>query len=542
MAEEKDDVQTLPDATPERDDVIGDLLHRVARLEAQLAGSDSETHFRLAVEAAPTALLMVDQEGDITLVNAQCERLFGYLRDELVGEPMEVLVPLRFRARHPGFRQSFFRSPRARSMGVGRDLYGLHRDGSEIPIEIGLSPLRAGNREIVLASIVDITERKRAEAMFRGAVEASPTAMLMVNAEGEIQLTNQQVEETFGYTRDELMGQSIEMLVPDDTRAEHPMLRKKFFATPVSRAMGSGRDLHALHKSGRRFPVEIGLNPIRTQEGSLVLASVVDVTERRKLEHQLKAANRGLETRVEERTQELAQRNSELVRLNADLERFAYVASHDLKEPLRMVVSFTQRLASEYQELLDDRGKKYIEFASAGAQRMHDLLSDLLRYSQLDSKSQEPREVDTQRCLDGVRENLQLLLEEREIELSVPEPLPPVFADASQVGQIFQNLIGNAAKFCEPGARVRVRWRAEGQRHRFWVVDDGPGIDPRFHARVFEVFQRLETAKEGSGVGLSIVKRIVEKHGGEIELESAVGQGASFTFTLPRPPSEPAHG
>ncbi|MDX1496180.1 MAG: PAS domain S-box protein [Salinisphaeraceae bacterium] len=245
---------------------------------------NTEESFRLMVEAAPNAMLMVDRQGYITHVNAQAEKLFGYPREELLGEVVEKLVPDNVRAKHPSLRDSFFASPEARFMGVGRDLYGVTKDGREVPIEIGLNPIETPKGLLTLASIIDITERKRSEERLRLMVEAAPNAMIMANAQGIITQVNQQTERLFEYERHELLGHPIEMLVPKSVRAKHPEMRDSFFAAPEARSMGAGRDLYGVTKTGREIPLEIGLNPIDTPEGVITLASIIDISERKQAE------------------------------------------------------------------------------------------------------------------------------------------------------------------------------------------------------------------------------------------------------------------
>ena len=239
-----------------------------------------EQHFRMVIEAAPNAMIMVNGSGVIVLINSQAEKLFGYGRVELLGRSVEMLVPERFRGHHGHSRNGFFHRPDTRSMGAGRDLYGLKKDGSEVPIEIGLNPLHLPEGVFVLASIIDITERKRAEERLRLVVEAAPNAMLMVNRLGNIVLINSQAERLFGYTRQELLGRAIETLIPPRFRAHHAQHRGGFFGRPDTRAMGAGRDLFGLKKDGSEVPIEIGLNPLHTIDGDFVLASVIDITER----------------------------------------------------------------------------------------------------------------------------------------------------------------------------------------------------------------------------------------------------------------------
>src|SRR6185503_5466015 len=258
----------------------------------------AEERFRLVVEASPSAMLMANSQGHITLVNTQTETLFGYHRSELIDQAVEMLVPERYRLKHPGHRTGFFQHPSTRAMGAGRDLYGRRKDGTEMPIEIGLNPITTDEGAFVLASIIDITERKRAEERFRLVVEASPSAILMVNSEGHITLVNTQTETLFGYTRSELLEQRMEILVPERYRGGHPGQRTSFFQHPSTRAMGAGRNLFGRRKDGTEMPIEIGLNPITTDEGTFVLASIIDITERKRAGAEIHRLNDELELRV----------------------------------------------------------------------------------------------------------------------------------------------------------------------------------------------------------------------------------------------------
>ena len=240
--------------------------------------------FELIVEGTPDAILMADRTRRITLVNRSTEVLFGYSRAELVGQPLDMLVPQRFRDRHPDFVESFFLTPKARSMGGGRDLFGLRKDGSEVPIEIGLNPIETADGLYTLASIIDITERKRAEERFRLVVEAAPNAMIMADRNGLITLVNRNAESLFGYSRPEMLGQLLEMLIPARFRDRHPHFVSNFFGAPKARSMGTGRDLFGLRKDGTEVPIEIGLNPIEASGGWFTLASIIDITERKRAE------------------------------------------------------------------------------------------------------------------------------------------------------------------------------------------------------------------------------------------------------------------
>ena len=243
-----------------------------------------ESWFRGLVEAAPDAMVIVDGDGRIELVNRQTERLFGYPRDALVGSPVEMLVPERFRGRHPQFRRAYTDRPRTREMGAGLELFALRADGTEFPVEISLSPLESEHGTSYAATLRDVTDRRSAEAKFRGLLEAAPDAIVGVDKSGTIVLVNRQTERLFGYPREELLGQQVELLVPESLRRDHPAYRQQYFAEPRTRTMGAGLDLVARRKDGTEFPAEISLSSIQTEDGLLVSAAIRDVTERKHAE------------------------------------------------------------------------------------------------------------------------------------------------------------------------------------------------------------------------------------------------------------------
>ncbi len=476
-----------------------------------------EERFRLAVEASPSAMVMVDRAGRILMVNAETERLFGYLRNELVGRRIEVLVPDRFRGDHPGKRAAFHREPERRPMGAGRELFAVRKDGTEFPVEIGLNPIETPEGSLVLSAIVNITERRQAEDRFRLAVESSPYGVVMVDRAGTIVMVNTEAERMFGYGRDELQGLPVDVLVPKRFGNAHPQHRVGFYARPQARAMGAGRDLYAVRKDSSEIPVEIGLTPINSEEGPLVMCSVIDITRRKRAD------------------EALAARTEELARSNSELEQFASVASHDLQEPLRMVSGFTALLERDYGDALDETAREYIHFASDGATRMQRMIRDLLAYSRVTSRAEHPGPVAADLALDAALGNLQVAVEESGAQID-RQRLPKVLADELQLVAVFQNLVANAIKFRRVNPPTI---RISAARHRgkqvFSVADDGIGIAPEHTAAVFQVFRQLHSRERypGTGIGLAICKRIVERHGGNIWVESTPGKGTTFYFDLP---------
>jgi PAS domain S-box-containing protein len=417
------------------------------------------------------------------------------------------------------------------------------------------------------------SDQRRPAANSLLVAEAAPLGMLLADQEGAMLFVNRHLEKLFGYGPGELTGQPVEVLVPERIKAGHPHNRAAFFAKPEARTMGLGRDLCGRRKDGSEVMVEVGLSPLDTDQGMLVLATVTDITERihvaRALEkrtEELKAQRRAalnlaedanearrraelnekaLAEANEELVREIAQRRqaeealrgiaAELARSNAELELFASVASHDLQEPLRMVSSYLELLAQRYQGQLDGKADRWIGFAVEGAVRMKRLINDLLEFSRVGTRGKPLEPTDCGPIFAAAVANLQHVIRETDA-LVTSGPLPTVYADATQMTQLLQNLIGNAIKYrSQKQPEVHVEARREGDDWLFSVRDNGIGIDPQFAERIFIIFQRLHTREEysGTGIGLAICKKIVERHGGRIWVESQPGAGATFSFTIP---------
>lgn len=476
----------------------------------------SELTFQLIVESSPNGIVLVNGEGKIAYVNDQMEKLFRYKRTEVIGKQVEILIPDRFIKGNPIFRDNFFHAPSARAMGIGRELFAKRKDNSEFPIEIGLTPLITTNGTLILASIIDITERKNAEEQFRLVVESAPNAIVLVDQSGTIKLVNKQAEILFGYSRTELVSNKIEKLIPVRFNSHHPEHRTHFFSSPKARAMGAGRDLFALRKDGSEVQVEIGLNPIESASGVMILASIIDITERKQQEI-------------------ISKKKLELESRNKELEQFAYIASHDLQEPLRTVSNYMEVFEEDYANKLDTQAIQYINSVKNATQRMSALIRALLDFSRLGC-GKVPVNANMTNIIQVVCADIADLIKRTRTTINIGK-LPSLMVYETEIQILFQNIISNAIKFKKSNIDPEIHIASYEQPGEwvFEVRDNGIGIETHHLNRIFEIYQRLHTQQEysGYGIGLASSKRIVELHGGKIWAESKIGTGTSFFFSIP---------
>ena len=367
------------------------------------------------------------------------------------------------------------------------------------------------------------TRREEAVALFRTQVLSSPTGIYIVQ-DGNFQLVNPQFQKLTGYTEHEIVGMdSLNLIFGEDRDAVRQNAAKMLKGEP-----SLPYEYRIVTKEGEIRWVMKTAASIRYRGRRAVLGNLVDITERKRAEEEARKLNERLEQRVAERTRQLQ-------RSNEQLEQFAYVASHDLQEPLRAVASYVQLLARRYKGRLDADADDFIQYAVDGANRMKQLIDGLLTYSQVGSRSKVCKPTDCSLIVDQVLSSLRVALDESGAAIS-RDPLPTVMAHSVQLAELFQNLPGNAIKFRgqEP-LRVHISAERKENAWLFSVRDNGIGIDPRHAERIFVIFQRLHTKEEypGTGIGLAICKRIVERHGGSIWVESAPGKGATFYFTIP---------
>ena len=491
--------------------------------------------FRGLLESAPDGIVIAGPQGRIELVNRQTESQFGYRRAELIGRPVEALIPEWAQAKHSGLCAGYRASPRASPMGAGLGLSARRKDGTEFPVDVSLASVELDDRLLVVASIRDVTERKLAEeglraseSRFRALFESVPDAVLVIGSDDRIRFANSQTGAVLGYRPDELLDRPLDILIPERARAVHAGRMSRYLRDSRPRPMGAARGLVALRKDGSEIPVDISLSPTEADGEMLVMAMVRDITAQAQAEAEIRAMTEQLEQRVRDRTAELEEANREL-------ETFSYSVSHDLRAPLRAIDGFARILEQEVGSTLPPASQRHLGLVRRSAQEMGTLIDALLKVARLGRHSVSRKPVELGELVREVLGELRAEQDGRAVEISIGD-LPTVPADRLLLKQVLANLLSNALKFTRhrDPALIEVGSYEEAGTQVVYVRDNGAGFDMRHVNSLFRAFQRLHRVDdyEGSGIGLALAARIVRLHSGRIWAEGAPGEGATFYFTL----------
>ncbi len=472
--------------------------------------SMDEQQLNSLIHIIPSSAMIVDQTGCILHCNQELTLTLGYKPGELDNRNIEQLLPIEYRSAHHSLMQQFLKSPAKRQMGKGRELFALKKDGEKIPIEIGLNPLNVGGTTLVLATLIDISARLQANQMFKNSVSHAPYGVLVVNTDGMITFANDSLCNCFGYHIEQLLGEPVEILLPKRYRRAHQSLRNSYIEQPTVRMMGVGRDLTALHADGREFPIEIGLKPFTDENNKeMILLSLVDITTRKRMENELKETN-------------------------TNLEEFTYVASHDLRSPLRGIADLLEwikeDLPQERSPLIDNN----LNRISIRVDKMEKLIENLLAYARAGNVHSEIKTININRLID---DTLGLVEIPEQFKVTLDVSVASIKSAQTPLETILRNLISNAVKHHDKECgTIKITCHRENSMLHFTVCDDGPGIPTSAMDRIFRLFQTVTSSERGSsGIGLSVCRRLAETHGGRISANNNNEQlGTTFHLWWPR--------
>ena len=484
---------------------------------------EAEAKYRGLLEAAPDAMVVVNQGGEIVLLNVQAEKQFGYRRDELLGQKVTNIIPEGFAERLIADDLRSDEDALAQHIGTGLELIARRKDGSEFPIELMLSPLESAEGTLVTAAIRNISVRKTAEthlsqmeSRYRGLLEAAPDAMVVVNQGGEIVLLNVQAEKQFGYRRDELLGQKVtniipkgfaERLIADDLRSEEDALAQH---------IGTGLELIARRKDGSEFPIELMLSPLESAEGTLVTAAIRNISVRKTAETHL----------------------SQMERLK---DEFVSTVSHELRTPLTSIFASLGLLVGKAVGNLPDPMVRLLTIAHKNSERLVRLVNDILDIEKMESGRVvfNFARVDVRSLVEQTIEGNRELAEGYGVRIRFEgaHAVCDVRADPDRLAQVVTNLLSNALKFSPAHDEVVVEIEEATDVVRILVRDHGAGIPADFKPHIFERFAQADATdvrqNGGTGLGLSIVKQIVDRLGGDVGFADAPAGGTIFYVTLP---------
>lgn len=468
------------------------------------------------LQSSADAHIVTDSKGRIRAANPNAEKLFGYGPGELVGAPIEVLIPEEQRLHHRELRERFHSSPRARPMVSGLELYGCRKDGTTFRAEIALNPIETDEGLVVTSTVRQIDIADDSEAYFRNLLESAPDAMIIIDGHGKMAIVNRQAEEMFGYSREDMLGRPVEMLLPDRLQEAHAGHRSRFAENPRLRPMGAGFELVAVRRDLSEFPVEISLSPVKSNSGSFVSSVIRDVTERKRMEDEIIAARQEAE------------------RANKANSAFLAAASHDLRQPVQALSLLNGALR---RTVKGERALEMVDYQAHSLTAMTNLLNSLLDISRLDAGAVTPELEDfpIKRLIDRLSDEFTRQAQHTGLEFTSSACASVVNSDPNLLAEIIQNFVSNAIRYTDKGSVMLECQEIDGQCV-IKVTDTGIGIDNDQIDEIFREFHQCKApgaSKEGFGLGLAIVKRLSDLLGLKIHVESDIGRGSCFSISMP---------
>lgn len=543
------------------------LAGRVQFLDQQsriagLAAAEASRKFQAIAAACPLGIVSLDLDGNVRMWNQGAEQMFGWKEEEVLGKTLPT-VPEEERAAYRQLLDSQFHGVSHTGLRVRR----RRKDGRLIDASLWTIPLRKADGNIYgnVAILADLTsaeaaereyralatreeqarEQIHAERRFRQLLEAAPDGILEVDSTGQIVLMNAAAEKLTGYRRDELLGQSIESLTPQELRSRHAEHRIAYWTNPITRPMGTGLELHVQRKDGERTPVEISLSPVIYDGEMRVTAVMRDVTERKRADAQLREMHDRFTAELTAANKELEVRNREIEAANRLKTEFVASMSHELRTPLHTIIGFTELLSEELEGPLNEKQKRFVEHIHRDSLHLLELINDILDLSRIEAGRLDlrPEVFAITSAIEEVMATIRPQAVASLLHLEGPfVPEIALRADRVRFKEVLYNLLSNAVKFTPAGGRIRVEGAKRDKTVEISVIDTGVGIPAVEQAAVFDKFHQVGATarglKEGTGLGLAIAKQLVEAHGGRIWLSSEVAKGSRFSFTLPLEESE----
>ena len=505
--------------------LVGWLINRQVSAPLLRSLQDSEEQTRSIVASALDAIIVMDDQGRITDWNPQAEQILGWTRREVLGRTLsDTIIPPQYREAHNRGLQHYLATGEGPALGKRLELTALRADGTEFPIELAITPLKLASGITFSGFIRDTSERTQWEEKLRIVVESAPSGMVLVDHSGIMRMVNAELERTFGYPRAELLGQPIEILIPETARHQHVKERTAFMVMPHSRAMGTRRELRGRRKDGSEFPVEVGLKSVQTATGLVIIATIMDVTERKQIETALRQAKETAEAASIAKSQFLAN------------------MSHEIRTPMNGVLGMAELLLNSP---LSEKQRHLADSVHRSGTALLGIINDILDFSKIEAGKLELERIEFG-LRDTIEEAVDLFADQAEkkgLELTcyLPTDIPDnVIGDPVRLRQVLLNLVGNAVKFT-PGGEVTVRVSLLRQEHdtltlKVDIADTGLGIPAQVQSRLFTAFSQADGSTTrhfgGTGLGLAIVKQLVHLMGGEVGVRSAPDKGSTFWFTI----------